>query len=52
MPEPRTVYVIDDEEAVRDSVMLLLESRGLLYKALHRVRNSSKSRPQSRLDAS
>jgi hypothetical protein len=27
MPEARTVYVIDDEEAVRDSVMLLLEAR-------------------------
>ena len=29
MPEHRTVYVIDDEEPVRDSVSLLLEARGL-----------------------
>jgi two-component system response regulator FixJ len=29
MPEPRTVYVIDDEEAVRDSVAFLLEAREL-----------------------
>ena len=29
MPEPRIVYVIDDEEAVRDSVALLLEAREL-----------------------
>jgi hypothetical protein len=28
MPEPRLVYVIDDEEAVRDSMVLVLESRG------------------------
>jgi two-component system, LuxR family, response regulator FixJ len=27
MPEPRIVYVIDDEDAVRDSVALLLEAR-------------------------
>ena len=29
MAEPRLVYVIDDEEAVRDSVAFLLETRGL-----------------------
>src|SRR3954449_6608795 len=29
MPEPGTVYVIDDEEAVRDSVAFLLEAREL-----------------------
>ena len=29
MPEHRIVYVIDDEEAVRDSVALLLEAREL-----------------------
>lgn len=29
MPEYRTVYVIDDDEPVRDSVALLLEARGL-----------------------
>jgi two-component system response regulator FixJ len=29
MPEQRTVYVIDDEEAVRDSVAVLLEAREL-----------------------
>jgi two-component system response regulator FixJ len=29
MPEERSVYVIDDDEAVRDSVSLLLEARAL-----------------------
>jgi two-component system response regulator FixJ len=29
MPEPRPVYVIDDDEAVRESLSLLLESRAL-----------------------
>jgi len=29
MPEPRIVYVIDDEEPVRDSVAFLLEAREL-----------------------
>src|SRR3954451_18985521 len=29
MPEPRIVYVIDDEKAVRDSVAFLLEAREL-----------------------
>ena len=29
MPEPRIVYVIDDEEAVRDSVAFFLEAREL-----------------------
>lgn len=29
MPEERAVYVIDDDEAVRDSVSLLLEARAL-----------------------
>src|SRR5690348_4081257 len=29
MPESRTVYVIDDEEAVRDSVTFLLEAHEL-----------------------
>jgi two-component system response regulator FixJ len=33
MPEPRLVYVIDDEEAVRDSMILLLESRGLVVQS-------------------
>ena len=33
MPEPRTIYVIDDEEAVRDSVTFLLEARGLWVKS-------------------
>ena len=33
MPELRTVYVIDDEEAVRDSVMLLLEARGFVVQS-------------------
>jgi two-component system response regulator FixJ len=33
MPEPRIVYVIDDEEAVRDSLTLLLESRGLVVQS-------------------
>ena len=33
MPELRTVYVIDDEEAVRDSVMLLLETRGFVVQS-------------------
>jgi FixJ family two-component response regulator len=27
MPEPQAVYVIDDDEAVRDSLALLLESQ-------------------------
>jgi two-component system, LuxR family, response regulator FixJ len=29
MPEPRAAYIIDDDEAVRDAVSLLLEARGL-----------------------
>lgn len=29
MPEPRPVYVIDDDEAVRESLSLLLEARAL-----------------------
>jgi two-component system, LuxR family, response regulator FixJ len=29
MPEPRIVYVVDDDAAVRDSVSLLLDARGL-----------------------
>ena len=33
MPEPRIVYVIDDEEAVRNSTMLLLKSRGLVVQS-------------------
>ncbi|MGE0258629.1 MAG: response regulator FixJ [Alphaproteobacteria bacterium] len=33
MPEPRFVYVIDDEEAVRDSVAFLLEARGLCVRS-------------------
>ncbi len=33
MPEPRIVYVIDDEEAVRDSVAFLLEAREFWVKS-------------------
>ena len=33
MPEPRIVYVIDDEEAVRDSVAFLLEAHGFWVKS-------------------
>jgi two-component system, LuxR family, response regulator FixJ len=29
MPEPRIIYVVDDEEAIRDSVAFLLEAREL-----------------------
>jgi two-component system response regulator FixJ len=33
MLEPHVVYVIDDEEAVRDSVTLLLEARGFVVQS-------------------
>ena len=33
MPEQRTVYVIDDEEAVRDSVAFLLEARDIAVRS-------------------
>ena len=40
MPAERRVYIVDDDEAVRDSLSVLLESKAMRSEALDRRRNS------------
>src|SRR6476659_4877007 len=49
MPGDRLIYIVDDDEAVRDSLSLLLETRGFAVRAFASAREFLTAAPSLRL---